>query len=67
MYAPLTTQRRNLAYGTRKKLKAEGVITSGYVEFPAKLMVNIAGDRGEDGKKQYRLHTNFSSVKIEKQ
>ena len=67
MYGPLTTQRRNLAFESRKKLKEQGVITGGYVEFPAKLMVNIAGDIGEDGKKKYRLHTNFSTQKIEKQ
>ena len=66
MYGPLTTQRRNRAYEMRKRLKEQGIITSGYVEFPAKLMVNIAGDIGDDGKKQYKLHTNFSAHKIEK-
>ena len=67
MYSPLTTQRRNLAFESRKRFKEQGVITGGYVEFPAKLMVNIAGDIGEDGKKKYRLYTNFSTQKIKKQ
>ena len=66
MYGPLTTQRRKLAYDMRKNLKDQGIITGGYVDFPARLMVNIAGDVDFDGKKKYKLHTNFSGHKVEK-
>ena len=65
MYGPLTTFRRNLAFEARKRLKQEGAITSGYVDFPARLMVNIPGDLNRDGKKVYKLHTNFSLHKVE--
>ena len=66
MYGPLTTARRNLAFQTRKQLKESGAITSGFVDFPAKLMVNHAGDIDRNGKKIYKPHTNFSSYKIER-
>ena len=66
MYGPLTTQRRNMAFELRKRLKEEGHITSGYVAFPAKLLVNRAGDVDVDGKKNYRLHTNFSFHEVVK-
>ena len=61
MYGPMTSRRRNLAFQKRKELKDLGVITSGYVDFPARLMVNIPGDFKPNGKKHYKLHTNFSS------
>ena len=64
-YGPLTTQRRNLAFELRKKLKAQGQIVSGYVDFPAKLMVNNPGNINSEGKKIYTMHTNFSETKIE--
>ena len=64
MYGPLTTQRRNMAFELRKRLKEQGNITSGYVAFPAKLMVNRVGDVDVDGKKNYRVHTNFSSHEV---
>ena len=60
MYGPITSRRRNLAFQKRKELIQQGVITSAYVNFPAKLMVNVPGDVDPDGKKLYRLHTNFS-------
>ena len=44
MYGSLTSLRRNLAFQKRKSLKEEGSITSGYVAFPARLMVNIPGN-----------------------
>ena len=64
-YGPKTSKRRQLAFQLRKQLKDSGEITSGFVEFPAKLMVNRPGetiDNGRNGgrKKVYRLHTNFS-------
>ena len=64
MYGPLTTARRNLAFECRKKLKEQGAITSGYVAFPAKLMINSVGDYDRNGKKIYKVHGNFSSEKV---
>ena len=64
MYGPLTTRRRNLAYQTRKTLKARGTISGGFVDFPARLMVNFTGDVAQNGKKVYKLHTNFSKEKV---
>ena len=64
MYGPITSRRRNLAFQKRKELIEQGVITSAYVNFPAKLMVNLPGDVGPDGRKVYKLHTNFSSHNV---
>ena len=62
-YGPITSRRRQLAFQLRKELKDAGTITSGFVNFPAKLMVNYPGEmRGP--KKLYKLHTNFSKHKI---
>ena len=61
MYGPITSRRRNLAFQRRKELKQQGTITSAYVDFPARLMVNFPGDVKANGKKVYKLHTNFSS------
>ena len=62
-YGRRTSKRRQLALKLRKDLKAAGTITSGFVNFPAKLMVNYPGEmRGP--RKVYRLHTNFSKHKI---
>ena len=62
-YGPLTTKRRNLAMQKRKSLKENGEIASGYVIFPARLMVNVNGEM-ENGKKRYALHTDFSKHEI---
>ena len=62
-YGPLTTRRRQLAHLTRKGLKETGTITSGYVDYPARLMVNYPGEVISN-KKVYRLHTNFSKHKV---
>ena len=43
-YGPRTTNRRNLALVLRKKLKEEGEIVSGYLNFPARLMVKKMGE-----------------------
>ena len=59
-YGPLTSKRRHLAFEKRKQLKEQGVISGGYVDFPAKLMVNMPGDYDADNKKVYKLLTNFS-------
>ena len=58
MYGPMTTWRRNLALAKRKELKANGSIMKGYVAFPAKLMVQRAG---ED---IYRLYKDYSNEKV---
>ena len=64
-YGPLTTKRRNLAMQKRKELKETGAIISGYVAFPARLMVNTSNQLDAEGKKIYKLHTNFSTHVIE--
>ena len=66
MYGPMTSQRRNLAFQARKKLKEEGSIVSGYVAFPARLMVNLPGEVDRMGKKYYKLHENFSDHEVER-
>ena len=66
MYGPLTSLRRNLAFQKRKELKAKGEIVSGFVKFPAKLMVNAPGDVDRYGRKVYKQHTDFSFLKVEK-
>ena len=66
MYGPMTTQRRNMAFEMRKSLKEAGSIVSGFVNFPAKLMVNFPGDVDRNGRKIYREHKNFSDEKVER-
>ena len=65
MYGSLTTSRRHLAFQKRKELKENGTTTSGFVKFPARLMVNHPGDVDRYGKKVYKQLTNFSSYKVE--
>ena len=57
-YGPMTTKRRNAAMVLRKDLKAQKKIISGYVAFPAKLMV-----RTEQGSK-YKVFKDFSAMKV---
>ena len=64
-YGPITTRRRSLAFDLRRELVENGTITSGYVKFPARLMVNYPGETGHRNKKIYKMHTNFSKTKIE--
>ena len=66
MYGPMTSMRRNLAFEERKRLKEEGVITSAFVAFPARLLVNLPGDFDVHGKKVYKLHTDFSRHRVER-
>lgn len=62
-YGPLTSRRRSMALKKRKEMKESGEITGGYLEFPAKLFVT--NGQVNNGKKVYRLHTNFSRYKLE--
>ena len=57
-YGPDTTWRRNKAKLLRKRLISTKKIVSGYVAFPAKLMVKNT----KDGK--YFVHTDFSNTEI---
>ena len=66
MYGPITSARRNLAFQKRKSLKEDGLITSGFVNFPARLMVNVPGEIDRYGKKIYKQHSDFSYTKIER-
>ena len=58
-YGPLTTKRRGMALQLRKQLKQEGVIMSGYIKFPAKLVFNKVGDIAR-GTNVYKVLTDFS-------
>ena len=53
MYSPFLTARRNQALIERKSLKESGTIVSGYVAYPANLMVKKTGDKG------YTKHQSF--------
>ena len=63
-YGPLTTWRRQKALEKRKRLKEEGIISSGFIDFPAKLMINYPGELNDQGKKIYRVYENFSDVDV---
>ena len=66
-YGPMTTKRRQMALQLRKELIESGNITSGFLEFPAKLLVNYPGDvrtTNNGDKKVYKLHTNFSRHEV---
>ena len=58
MYGPRTTWRRNQALIARKELKNKKEIVSGYVAFPAKLMVKKTGSTN------YILHKDYSNVPV---
>ena len=64
-YGPLTSRRRSLALKKRKELKDNGDISGGYINFPAKLMVNVNGQVDNLGKKIYSLHTDFSKHDVQ--
>ena len=59
-YGPLTSKRRSLAMLERKKLKDNNEIVSGYVAFPARLMVKTSNREGS----KYKLHKDFSKEKV---
>ncbi len=65
MYGPMTVKRRKLAFVKRKELKENGQITSGFVDFPARLMVNMPGEVNVVGKKVYKLYSDFSKHKVD--
>ena len=60
-YGSITTARRNMALMARKTLKANGEITSGYIAYPAKLMVKYPGEKREA---KFTLHEDFSNAEI---
>ena len=59
-YGPMTSKRRSLAMLERKKLKDNNEIVSGYVAFPARLMVKTSNRQGS----KYKLHKDFSKEKV---
>ena len=61
MYGPRTSQRRNHALSIRKTLKSNNEIVSGYVSFPAKLMVKVSSDP----KATYTIHDDYSEMEID--
>ena len=58
-YGPMTTKRRSLAFKERKRLKDAGEIVSGYVAYPARLMVKTSKVKGT----KYVCHKDFSKEK----
>ena len=58
-FGPLTTWRQNHALEICKTLKNSGIITNGYVSYPAKLMVKY---RKADTK--YTLHHDYSDTEV---
>ena len=64
MYGPLTTKRRSMALEVKKKLKEDGTISGGYVEFPAKLFVNHVGNVDDEGRKVYSYHSDYSRREV---
>lgn len=58
-YGADTTWRRNQALLARKELMKSKTITSGYVAFPAKLLVKY-----KKQEKKYTMHTDFSDVVV---
>ena len=57
-YGPRTTVRRNMALKERRRLKVAGEISSGYVKFPAILMVKDTNDT------KYRQLKDFSNESV---
>ena len=63
-YGPLTSKRRQMAFRLRKEMKDSGAIVSAYVDFPARLMINVPGNVRSDGKKIYELREDFSKYPV---
>ena len=59
MYGKITTARRNLALKLRKELKEKGQIVSGYIVFPAKLLV-----KKNTNDKQWHVQKDFSKEQV---
>ena len=59
-YGPKTSVRRRDALKLRKDLKTEGEIVSGYIKYPAQLMVKFSHND-----KHYKMHTDFSKVPVD--
>ena len=59
-FGPLTTARRSHAMLVRRDLKKEKKIHSGFVAFPAKLLVKYTPDR----KEKYVPYDNFSNMEV---
>ena len=60
-YGPRTTYRRNQALLRRKELKEMGDIMSGYVAYPARLMIKRPGRSKTD---PYEEYEDFSKIKM---
>ena len=57
-YGPLTTKRRNIALQRRSELKKDGTIVSGFIKYPAKLMVK------HDANMKYVQLEDFSKLDV---
>ena len=59
-YGPRKSKRRKMAFDKRKELRAAGTVSSAFIDFPARLMVNYTGEFNNMGKEIYKLHEDFS-------
>ena len=59
-FGPMTTYRRNQAMTVRRDLKNDQKIYSGFVAFPAKLLVKYSADK----KEKYVLYEDFSELEV---
>ena len=59
-FGPKTTMRRRDALKLRKDLKHDGEIVSGYIKYPARLMVKFS-----QNDKHYKMHTDFSKAPVD--
>ena len=57
-FGPLTTRRRNEALMERRNLLKANAIKSGYIAYPARLMVKVGHE------KSYHLHKDFSKMEV---
>ena len=59
-YGPLTTFRRNHALNVRRDLKQRGEIVSGFISYPAKLMVRKTNSKTE----RYSEYDDYSKMEV---
>ena len=59
-FGPLTSARRNHALSIRKDLKRNGDIFSGYIAYPAKLMIKKTNSKTE----KYSVYDDYSKMEV---
>ena len=59
-YGPRTTARRSYALSIRRNLKQNGEMTSGYIAFPARLMIKTTISKTE----KYHMYADYSKLEV---